>query len=67
MPVAATEKLAVCPAVTVALAGSALMLGGTGSGSTVSIAALLVLLPTELLTTTWNIEFVSAMAVGGVV
>ncbi len=42
----------------------------TTSGATtftVSVAALLVTLPTELLTTTWNVEPLSVLVVAGVV
>ena len=50
MPVATTVKVAAFPAVTVALAGCVPMVGG--AGFTVSVAALLVTEPEELLTVT---------------
>jgi len=64
VPDAVTEKVAVCPAVTVWLAGCVVIAGGT---LTVRVAALLVTLPTELLTTTLNCAPLSAAVVAGVV
>jgi hypothetical protein len=53
VPVAVTENVADCPAVTVRLAGCTVIEGATGAGAfTVSIAVLLVALPAELLTFT---------------
>ena len=49
---AVTENVAVWPAVIVWLAGCAVIVGATGAGLTVSVAALLVMLPAALLTTT---------------
>ena len=54
VPVAVTVKAAVCPAVIVTLDGCAVIEGATSAGLTVSVAALLVTFPTELLTTTVN-------------
>jgi hypothetical protein len=67
VPVAATEKLAVCPAVTVWLAGCVLIVGATGAGFTVKVALLLVALPAAFVTTTLNIAPLSVVAVAGVV
>ena len=67
MPEAVTEKVAVCPAVTVWLAGWLVIEGATGAGFTVRIAALLVTLPTELVTTTVNCALLSAVVSAGVV
>ena len=68
MPVAATEKVAVCPAVTVWLAGCVLIDGATAAGAlTVSMALLLVMLPAELVTTTEKVEPLSVVAVAAVV
>ncbi len=64
MPAAVTEKLAVWPAVTVALAGCVVMLGGDW---TVRVAVLLGVLPAALLTTTRKVEALSVAVVGGVV
>ena len=51
-PAATTEKVAAAGAVTVTLAGCVVMLGATGGGFTVRIAAALVTEPTELVMTT---------------
>jgi hypothetical protein len=67
VPVAATENVAVWPAVTVWLAGCVVIDGATEVALTVSIAALLVTLPTELLSTTVNCAPLSAVVVAGVV
>ena len=67
MPPAVTLKVAVCPTVTVALTGCAVMLGATAAVVTVSVAALLVTLPALLLTTTLNCAPLSALVVAGVV
>ena len=66
MPVAATENIAVWPAVTVWLAGCVVIDGGTEAALTVSMAALLVTLPAALLTTTVNCAPVSELIVTGV-
>ena len=67
MPVAVTENVAVCPAVIVTLDGCVVIEGATGAGLTVSVAALLVTLPAELLTTTVNCAPLSAVVSAGVV
>ena len=64
VPVAVTENEAVWPAVTVWLTGCVVMEGGT---LTVRVAALLVTVPTELLTTTVNSAPLSEVVVTGVV
>ena len=64
---AATLKEAVWPAVTVWLAGCAVIEGATGVALTVSVAALLVTLPAVLLTTTVNSAPLSELVVAGVV
>ena len=64
---AATLKVAVCPAVTDWFAGCVLMIGAVAAGFTVSVALLLVALPAVLLTTTENVEPLSAVVVVGVV
>jgi len=43
------------------------IVGATTAGFTVSVAALLVTLPAELLTITWNVEPLSVLVVAGVV
>lgn len=67
MPVAVTEKDAVCPAVTVSLTGCAVIEGADADALTVKVAALLIALPTELLTNTVNCAPLSELAVAGVV
>ena len=67
MPVATTLNVAVCPTVTVWLAGWVVIEGATAVALTVSVATLLVTLPAVLLTTTVNCEPLSAEVVGGVV
>jgi hypothetical protein len=67
VPVAATVNVAVCPAVTVWLAGGVVMVGATGAGFTVSVAAALVTVPAVLLTATENVDPLSVAAVAGVV
>ena len=64
---AATLKEAVCPAVTVWLAGWVVIEGATGAAFTVRLAALLVTLPAVLLTTTVNSAPLSELVVAGVV
>jgi len=65
--VAATEKDAVSPAVTVWLAGCVVIDGATAPALTVSIAARLVTLPAALLTTTVNCAPLSEVVATGVV
>ena len=67
MPVATTLKVALWPACTLWLAGCVVMLGATGAIVTVSTAARLVTLPTELLTTTAKVAPLSALDAAGVV
>lgn len=64
---ATTEKVAVCPAVTVWLAGCVVMLGATGAGFTVRVAGTLVMLLTEFVTVTVMAAPLSAVVVGAVV
>ena len=64
MPVAITLNLAVCPTLTVLLAGCVVIVGGI---LTVKVALLLVTLPPLLLTTTEKTLPLSAATVGGVV
>ena len=64
MPVAATVKAALWPAVTAWLAGCVVMDGAT---FTVSVAALLVTLPALLVTVVVNTAPLSEAAVAGVV
>ena len=66
MPVAVTEKDAVWPTATVWLAGCAVIEGTAEAEVTVSTAALLLALPTELLTNTMNFAPLSAFVVAGV-
>jgi hypothetical protein len=67
VPVAATLKLAVWPVVTVWLAGCVVIVGATADVLTVSVAAVLVMLPVVLLTTTVNCAPLSELVVAGVV
>jgi hypothetical protein len=60
-------NVAICPAVTVWLAGGVVIVGATDAGFTVSVAAALVTVPAVLLTATVNIDPLSIVAVGGVV
>jgi hypothetical protein len=60
-------NVAVCPAVTVWFAGCVVIVGATGAGFTVSVAALLVTVPAVLLTTTANADPLSAVVAMGVV
>ncbi len=64
---AVTEKVAVWPALIVWLAGCAVIEGATGSGLTVSVAALLMMVPAVLLTTTVNCAPLSEVTSAGVV
>jgi hypothetical protein len=67
VPVALTLNDAVCPAVTVWLAGCVVIEGATAAAFTVKVALLLVALPAELLTTTEKVDPLSAVVVAGVV
>jgi hypothetical protein len=68
VPVAATEKVAVCPAVTSALTGWVVIDGATALAlATLRVAVLLVVLPALLATTTVNNARLSKAVVGGVV
>ena len=67
VPDAVTVKVAVWPALTVWLAGCAVIDGATGADVTVSVAALLVTLPAVLLTVTLNDAPLSEFVVAGVV
>jgi hypothetical protein len=60
-------NIAVCPAVTVWLDGCTVIVGATGAALTVSVATVLVTDPTELLTTTSNVDPLSDVAVAGMV
>src|SRR5258707_10289833 len=53
---ASTVNVAVCPAVTVWFTGCVVIVGATGAGFTVSVAALLVTVPAVLLTITRKVE-----------
>ena len=64
---AATLKVAVAGAVTVRLAGWAVILGATGAGLTVKVAALLVTEPEALVTTHSNWVPLLAVVVAAVV
>jgi hypothetical protein len=57
-------NVAVCPAVTVWLTGGVVIVGATG---TVNIAATLVTVPAVLVTTTRNLDPLSAVVVTAVV
>jgi len=57
----------VAPAFTVWLAGCVVIEGATAAALTVSVAALLVTLPVELLTVTVNCVPLSELVVAGVV
>ena len=67
MPVATTLNVAVCPAVTVWFPGCVVIVGATGAGFTVSVAALLVTVPAILLTITRKVDPLSVADVTGVV
>lgn len=66
VPDAITVKVAVCPAVTVRLAGYVMMDGATAADVTVSTAALLLTAPVVSLTTTVNDAPLSEAVVAGV-
>jgi hypothetical protein len=67
VPAATTENVAVCPTVTVWLAGCVVILGPTGAAVTVNVAGLLIALPAELVTITRNVAPLSPETVAGVV
>ncbi len=67
VPAAVTVNVAVCPAVTVWFAGCVVIVGATGAGFTVSVAALLVTIPAVFVTTTLNADPLSEVVVAGVV
>jgi len=68
VPATATEKAAVCPTVTFALAGCVVIDGAPAvAAETLRVAASLVVLPALLLTTTLNCALLSEAEVGGVV
>jgi hypothetical protein len=67
VPLAATVNIAVCPAVNVTFTGCVVMLGATGAGFTVNVAAVLVALPALLVTTTSKVDPLSELVVAGVV
>jgi hypothetical protein len=60
-------KLAVCPAVTVWFAGCVVIVGATGAGFTVSVAAALVTVPAVFVTITRKVDPLSEVVVAGVV
>jgi hypothetical protein len=60
-------KLAACPAVTVWFAGAVVIVGATAAALTVSVAAALVTVPAVFVTTTANVDPLSAVVVTGVV
>jgi hypothetical protein len=60
-------NVAVCPAVTVWLAGWVVIVGAIVAVLTVSVAALLVTVPAVFITTTRNVDPLSAVVVTGVV
>ena len=66
MPVAVTLNVAVWPAVTVRFTGCVVIAGATAAALTVSVAGPLVAEPAELLTTTLNVDPLSAVIVAGV-
>ncbi len=67
MPAAATLKEAVWPAVTVWFAGWVVIVGATATVFTVSVAVLLVTVPAVFVTTTANVDPLSAVVVACVV
>src|SRR5258708_20982414 len=62
-PAAATANVAVCPAVTVWLPGCVVIVGTTGAGFTVSVAAELVTVPTVFVSATPNSDLQSPVHV----
>jgi len=67
VPVAVTVNVAVCPAVTAWFPGCVEIAGATGAGFTVSVAEALVTVPAVFVTTTANVDPLSAVVVAGVV
>jgi hypothetical protein len=67
VPAATTANVAVCPAVTVWLPGCVVIVGDTGAGFTVSVAAALVTVPAVFVTATEKVEPLSDVVVAGVV
>jgi len=68
VPLAATENVTVCPAVTVALDGWLLIVGATAAAyCTVKVAPFEVTAPALLVTTTVNTAPLSPLTVAGVV
>jgi len=67
VPETVTLKVAVAPAVTLALAGWLVMVGAVAAAFTVSVAVLDVAPPALLLTVTWKVLPLSEVAVAGVV
>jgi hypothetical protein len=67
VPVAAMTNVAVCPAITVLLAGCVVMDGAVAGTLTVSVAALLVTLVTRFETVTVNCALLSEETAAGVV
>ena len=67
VPAAVTVNVAICPTVTVRLAGCVLIVGATEGELTVRIAFWLVMVPSELLTITSNVDPLSADVIAGVV
>ena len=69
VPVAATLNVAVCPAVTLKLAGCEVIVGATvdeAVGVTVRVAGVLVAVPIVFVTTTLNCDELSDVVTGGV-
>jgi hypothetical protein len=60
-------NVAVCPAVTVWFAGCVVIVGDTGAGFTVNVAAVLVTVPAVFVTTTEKADPLSVVVVAGVV
>jgi hypothetical protein len=67
VPPATTANVAVCPAVTVMLAGCVVIVGATADAFTVSVAVPLVTDPAVLVIVTLKTAPVSAVVVAGVV
>jgi len=67
VPAATTANVVVCPAVTVWFAGCVVIVGATAAAFTVSVAAALVTVPAVFVTTTANVDPLSAVVVTGVV
>jgi hypothetical protein len=60
-------NVAVCPTVTVCVAGCVVIVGATAAAFTVSVAAALVTVPAVFVTTTRNVDRLSAVVVTDVV